>query len=222
MLRLTKVGLGLLALLLVWSTGARAAEPGSEADFDYYVLALSWSPTYCASRRGRDDRMQCRQGRGYDFVVHGLWPQYRSGWPQYCSGPDVEPPEPLVEAMLDIMPSPRLVRHQWEKHGTCSGLSPEAYFALTRALYDGLAIPARYIDPARSIEVSVDQIVADFTASNRKLVADMMSVHCGNRRDRASLAELRICFTRDGSPAPCGGNERRRCRARQLVLPPAR
>lgn len=214
--------IGLLALLLIWDAGAGAEEHRPALAFDHYVLALSWSPTYCASPRGRREAFQCGSGRRYDFVVHGLWPQYREGWPQYCA-PNARPvPEPLVEGMLDIMPSPRLVRHQWRKHGTCTGLAPKDYFALTRKLYDGLRIPARYIDPGGSIEVSVDQIVADFLATNRSLARSMISVHCGNRRDRARLAELRICFSRDGAPLPCGRNEQRRCRAERLVLPPVR
>ena len=213
---------GLLALLLLWGTGAGAAEHRPTSAFDHYVLALSWSPTYCASPRGRREALQCGSGRRYDFVVHGLWPQHRNGWPQYCAASEIGLPDPLIAGMLGIMPSTRLVRHQWSKHGTCSGLAPRDYFALTRRLYDGLRIPARYVDPGRSIEVSVDQFVADFMATNPNLARSMISVQCGNRRDRARLAGLRICFSRDGAPRSCGENERRQCRARRLVLPPVR
>ena len=222
MLPLAAARTGLLALLLLWSSQAGASEHGGAGEFDYYVLSLSWSPTYCASKSGRSDRIQCGSGRGYDFIVHGLWPQYHSGWPQYCADADGPLPELLVTGMLDIMPSPKLVRHQWEKHGTCTGLSSDEYFALTRRLYDGLRIPARYIDPGRNIEVSVNRIVADFAGTNRGLGRDMMSVQCGNRRGRAPLAELRICFSRDGRLTTCGANEQRQCRAEQLVLPPVR
>jgi ribonuclease T2 len=210
--------LALVALLLLWSAGSPQAR--AEA-FDYYMLALSWSPTYCASPAGRDDARQCLSGRGYDFVVHGLWPQYRDGWPQYCDS-DARLSDALVDAMLDIMPSRRLVQHQWNKHGTCSGLSPEAYFALTRKLHEKIRVPARYIDPGWTIEVSVQQFVADFLSTNRDLSRDMISVQCGNRRDRASLRELRVCFSRDGALRACGANERRQCRADELVLPPVR
>ena len=212
--------LALAALLLLWSAAAAQAEARANG-FDYYVLALSWSPTYCASTAGRGDARQCGASRRYDFVVHGLWPQYRNGWPQYCdSGAHVS--DALVVAMLDIMPSRKLVRHQWTKHGTCSGLAPEDYFALTRRLNDAVRVPARYIDPGRPIEVSVQQFVADFLASNRNLSRDMISVQCGNRRDRASLRELRVCFSRDGALRACGANEQRQCRADRLVLPPVR
>ena len=212
-----------LVFLLAWSPGAGATGHRAAGDFDHYVLALSWSPTYCASERGGSAPLQCGSARRYDFVVHGLWPQYhryRDGWPQYCDA-EARLPEPLIAAMLDIMPSPRLVRHQWTKHGTCSGLDPHDYFALTRRLHDEIRIPARYIEPARRVEVSVGRFIDDFLATNRNLERDMISVHCGNARGRARLVELRICFARDGAPRACGRNERQ-CRAERLVLPPVR
>lgn len=212
--------IALVAILLLWSAGAAQAEARA-GTFDYYVLALSWSPTYCASPAGSDDARQCGSGRGYDFVVHGLWPQYRNGWPQYCDS-DAGLPENVVDAMLDIMPSRKLVRHQWTKHGTCTGLVPEDYFALTRRLHEEIGVPARYVDPGRTIEVTVQQFVDDFLSTNRALSREMISVQCGNRRGRASLRELRVCFSRDGDLRRCGANERRQCRADRLVLPPVR
>lgn len=221
MLKPARLRTHLFALLLVCGAAAGEASQRGAGAFEYYVLALSWSPTYCASRDDGDP-LQCSSGHRYDFIVHGLWPQFYNGWPQYCGAGQTELPESLVESMLDIMPSRNLVRHQWNKHGTCTGLAPRDYFALTRRLYDAIRIPARYVEPTRSIEVSVRQLVADFVATNRALTRPMISVDCGNRRDVARLAELRICFSRDGVPVACGDNERRQCRAERLVLPPVR
>jgi ribonuclease T2 len=215
--------LALLVFLVLCKSGAGAASQHRVAgEFDYYVLALSWSPTFCASPRGDREPRQCGPGRRYSFVVHGLWPQYHRGWPQYCAETEIRLPQSLIDGMLDIMPSTRLVRHQWDKHGTCTGLEPKDYFALTRRLHDEVRTPDRYVDPPKSIEVSVHQIVADFVASNPELARDMVSVQCGGRRDRARLRELRICFSRDGEFRSCGANERRQCRAARLILPPVR
>src|SRR5215469_12920657 len=56
--------------------------------FDFYLMSLSWSPSYCAAAHegGRSGGMQCR-ARPYSFVVHGLWPQYEKGFPEYCKQP---------------------------------------------------------------------------------------------------------------------------------------
>src|SRR5262245_63535534 len=94
----------LASLALAPAAKARGPQPGQ---FDYYTLSLSWSPTYCASQAGRNDRQQCGLGRAYAFVVHGLWPQYHQGWPQDCALREKWVPDDLITAMLDIMPSKR-------------------------------------------------------------------------------------------------------------------
>lgn len=199
-----------------WHGAARAGE------FDYFTLALSWSPTYCASENGRDDDDQCGPGRRYAFVVHGLWPQYERGWPEYCRTDQPRVPDALIYVMLDIMPSPGLVIHEWRKHGSCAGLGLADYFSATRALFAKVKIPARYLSPRNVITTSVDGLAADFLKTNAWLRRDMMSIQCGNRRDQAALRELRICFTTDLQPRRCGENERRQCRAETLVMPPVR
>jgi ribonuclease T2 len=57
----------------------------SGADFDFYVLALSWSPSYCASKGGDADPEQCGLAKPPGFTAHGLWPQFERGSPQNCA-----------------------------------------------------------------------------------------------------------------------------------------
>ena len=191
-------------------------------DFDYYALALSWSPTFCASDAGRRARQQCGPGRRFAFVVHGLWPQYERGWPDYCRTDDLWVSNRQIRRMMDIMPSKKLIIHEWKKHGTCSGLSQTGYFDLTRRLFGQVKIPARYLSPTDPVLVKPEQLVTDFVKTNRELTEEMISVQCGNSRQRGRLREVRICFDRKGRFARCGDNERRRCRAKTLVLPPVR
>jgi ribonuclease T2 len=209
----------LAALALAPFAQARDPVPGQ---FDYYALSLSWSPTYCGSDAGRDDRQQCGLGRAYAFVVHGLWPQYRQGWPEDCSLREKWVPDDLIATMLDVMPSKKLIIHEWRKHGGCSGLRMRPYFELTRSLFGKISIPARYLSPMAPIITTPDGLVSDFVKTNRDITANMLSVQCGNSRGAARLAELRVCFGKDGSFQPCGINERRQCRAERLVLPPVR
>jgi ribonuclease T2 len=211
-----------VAFLVIFALLVVEARAGTAGDFDYYVLALSWSPTYCGSDAGRNDRDQCAPGRRYAFVVHGLWPQYERGWPQFCDSTERWVPEDRIDAMLDLMPSRKLVVHAWRKHGTCSGLDQDGYFTMTRRLRGRLSIPARYLSPTQPVRVEPERLVADFIATNRGLTPSMLSLRCGNRRDEARLAELHVCFTRAGALRPCSGNERPACAARTLILPPVR
>ena len=112
---------GMAALILLCACFSAADAPSR---FDYYVLSLSWSPQYCARALGHEP--QC--ARPNAFVVHGLWPQYERGYPSDCRT-NARVAEATIERMLPIMPSRRLVIHEWRAHGSCSGSSPHAYFA---------------------------------------------------------------------------------------------
>lgn len=214
----------LVVIFLISGTFAQARNnaPKNDRPFDYYVLALSWSPTYCASKRGSRDRTQCGNGRRFAFVVHGLWPQHVRGWPQYCQTNQRWVGRRQIKRMLDIMPSKRLIIHEWKKHGTCSRLGQKAYFKLTRKLFDKVLTPARYLSPSRPILIAPENLVSDFIKTNRGLDANALSVQCGNSRNQARLSELRICFSKSGEFTDCGQNERRRCHAQTLILPPVR
>ncbi len=122
-------------------------QPGQ---FDFYVLSLSWSPSFCAdaAERGRvaTPALQCG-ARPYGFVVHGLWPQYENGFPEYCQVPAPRLYRRIVSSMLDLMPAPRLIFNEWDRHGTCSGLSPRAYFDTVRKARAAVKIPAQFVGP---------------------------------------------------------------------------
>ncbi len=216
---------GLLAILFLLPLPAPLSARGElPGNFDYYVLSLSWSPSYCESRRGqasrRNDRHQCAPGAQRGFVLHGLWPQFRRGWPSDCRKAPRFVPDAVIREVLDVMPSKGLAIHEWRKHGTCSGLSPRAYFALAEKLFRKLEIPHPYRRPARPLVRTPEQIRADFARANPGFTQEMFAPVCRGRGRSARLTELRVCFTPTGHPSRCGINERSRCRARMVVLPP--
>lgn len=217
---------GLLALFFAFGSGSgltgHARAGGVAGEFDYYVLALSWSPTYCeAHGRGRGEP-QCTGTRPYAFVLHGLWPQYAKGWPENCKmaqKPWV--PNAVIDSMLDIMPARGLVIHEYRKHGTCSGLGPKDYFAISRALFEQIKIPARYLSPRKQVIVSPQEIETDFVKTNRGLEPDMISVSCGRGK---RLREVRVCFSTAHTLVSCGPNEdqAKLCKFGQIIMPPVR
>lgn len=198
------------------------SEPGR---FDYYVLALSWSPTYCADRGNSRNDQQCNpRGRPYAFVLHGLWPQYERGWPNDCRSADRGwVPGPVADRMLDIMPSKKLIFHEYRKHGTCSGLGVDRYFGLARELYEKVKIPEKFVDlDDDRMTISAGELTRDFLAANPGLRQDMIAVQCGGPGNR--LREVRICFDKAGAFRSCGSNEnqRRLCSADRMYVPPVR
>lgn len=195
--------------------GQRSSAPG---DFDFYVLALSWSPGFCELDGDRTrNREQCDDGAGLRFVVHGLWPQNERGYPEYCATRESDRvPESLGRAVLDIIPSMGLIGHQWRKHGSCSGLSQKDYFTVTRAAFERIRIPAD-MDRGGS-RLAPDNVEAAFIAANPGLGARGMAVTCAD----GQLEEVRICMNTDLSFRACPAVDRAACRAKSIEQPPIR
>ena len=168
------------------------------ADFDFYVLNLSWSPDYCASS-GDNDPQQCSLGKKLGFVLHGLWPQYERGYPQHCSA--VKLPAEVKAKFPNLYPSDNLYTHEWDTHGTCSGLTPEGYLALSKKLKDSVAVPVPYKAPEQPVRVTTAKFKQEFVSANPAMTADSLAVYCsGSGR---FLQELYVCFSQAGQPISC-------------------
>lgn len=215
----------LAAALLVAAMSAASAEEGAgqneAGQFDFYVLSLSWSPSFCAAaaERGsnRGPTLQCG-ARPYSFVVHGLWPQYDKGFPEYCQVPAPRLNHNIVSSMLDLMPAPHLIFNEWDKHGTCSGLAPRAYFETVRKARAVVKIPPEYTGLQQPLSVAPTAVEEAFVKANPGLSATGMAVEC----DRKRLTEVRICLSKDLQFRDCAEIARRSCRREQLLMPPLR
>ena len=200
---------------------AQDAGRGTPGQFDFYVLSLSWSPSFCAEAADRNTRRavgaQCG-ARPYAFVVHGLWPQYERGFPQYCQLPAPRIDHRLVSSMLDLMPAPHLIFNEWDKHGTCSGLSPRAYFDTVRKARAAVTIPSQYRDLAQPLNVTPNAVVDAFVKANPGLTNKAIAVECSRKR----LSEVRLCLSKQLEFRDCPDVARRSCRGDQLVMPPLR
>lgn len=184
--------------------------PGTPAAaFDYYVLALTWTPTWCLTDGGPDDARrggQCDPGRDLGLTLHGLWPQDAvGGWPEYCETDARDPSRRQTAAMADIMGSGGLAWYQWKKHGRCSGLEAEDYFGAARRVYQALTLPP----PPDG--ASPGAIESAFLDANPALSPDGVIVTCGGGR----LEEIRVCLTPELAPRACGQDvQEDACRAR--------
>jgi ribonuclease T2 len=212
-----------LAIAVAATGGACAQDRRQNApdEFDFYVLSLSWSPSFCeaASQRGDGGRSQTQcAGRPYSFVVHGLWPQYERGFPEYCQRPSPRLAKNVMTSMLDLMPAPGLIFSEWDKHGTCSGLSGRAYFETIRKARAAVKIPEEYLQLSEPKTVAPAEIEDAFIKANPGLSDSAMSVICDSKR----LSEVRICMSKDLQFRACEETDRRACRRDQVLMPPIR
>ncbi len=187
---------------------------GEPGQFDYYLLTLSWSPTYCLTHP--QDSNQC-SGKGYGFVLHGLWPQFDGGnWPEFCSS---ERLSPAAEQLgMRLFPSPRLMEHEWQRHGTCSGLDAVSYFKTADRALAAVRVPADFEAPARSLTVTGEQIAAAFRKANPAIAADGLTVACS----RGELSEVHVCLTRELAPRSCGKGVHSTCPSAPVDVPATR
>lgn len=210
----------ILAILLALGllTPIARADGERAGDFDYYVLALSWSPTWCANQGDAQGSEQCDPRHDYGWILHGLWPQFERGYPSYCNTSARSPSRGETNAMADVMASGGLAWHQWKKHGRCSGLTSRAYFAAARAAYNAVVRPPilRKLDHAVKLPASV--IEDAFLQSNPDWSADMLTITCKNRR----IQEARLCLTKDFQPRICGVDVVRDCSMPNAVFEPIR
>src|ERR1700750_1242402 len=180
------LALGMLAVAALGTPGsAQDSRQNAPGEFDFYVLSLSWSPSFCqeAEERGNGRRSQSQcSGRPYSFVVHGLWPQYERGFPEYCQRPSPRLARNIMTSMLDLMPAPGLIYNEWDKHGTCSGLGERTYFETIRKARASIKIPEEFLQLSASKTIAPADVEDAFVKINPGLSTAAISVTCNRNR----------------------------------------
>jgi ribonuclease T2 len=186
---------------------AVAIAPDGPQNFDYYLLNLSWSPEFCHSH---PNATECASRP--TFVLHGLWPQNTSGtYPQNCS----TAPGPADPSQYsDIYPDSGLLQHEWRTHGTCSGLSPDAFFTTARTAFHSVTIPQKLAQLTNQISLPPSQIIDLFTSANASISPSSLALSCGNNY----LTAIEVCLDKQLRPTACGPI--RSCRANTVRIPP--
>jgi ribonuclease T2 len=207
---------GLLLTACMLAAGLPVTRQAQAADFDFYVLSLSWSPTWCATNDPDGQTAQCSGKRRYGLIVHGFWPQNERGWPQDCrsSEPD-RVPNSLLRGYYDLIPSAGLAGHEWRKHGTCSGLTQQRYFGQLRAAFSKVKMPPVIYNGSIDRRLKTDDIEDLLTNFNPGLQRSGISIAC----DRGKLSEIRICMTKSLDFRACAEVDHQACRQQIITLP---
>ncbi len=186
-----------------------AASPNTatSAGFDFYLLNLSWSPEFCFSH---PSAAECAAHPA--FVLHGMWPQNNDGtYPENCSNA----PGPSDPARYkDIYADQGLLAHEWQTHGTCSGLGADAFFSAARTAYHSVAIPPTLTGLTSQTSLPPDQILDLFTASNPAIPRSSLVLSCGHNY----LTAVEVCLDKSLHPIAC--SQVRSCRANTVRIPP--
>lgn len=205
-----------LALLLTTSTAvAQGDRPGV---FDYYVMSLSWSPNWCALEGDARNSPQCDESEDFGWILHGLWPQFHRGYPSDCRTAERPPSRQMTDAMADIMGTSGLAWHEWNTHGTCSGLSAPAYFALSREAYGKIRRPQAFRKLTKTVKLPASLVEEAFLNANPQFEPDMITVTCKSDY----IQEIRVCLSKDLEPVPCGQDVVKDCKLKSALFEPVR
>ena len=122
-----------------------------------------------------------------------------------------------LQSTQGLYPNEGLARHEWQKHGTCSGKSPTDYFADVRRARDSIVIPAPFVAAKEKQTWTPIDIARAFIAANARLRPGMLGVACTS----GVLQEVRICFSKDLRDFhACPEVSRQGCRVREISVPP--
>lgn len=191
--------------------------PSWADNFDYYVLSLSWSASFCDIEGNAKKSEQCDVNQKYTWILHGLWPQYHQGWPAYCKTSERPPSRAMTRSMVDIMGSSGLAWHQWKKHGSCSGLNADEYFTKSREAYKKIQQPKVLNRLDKLVRVPASVIEDAFVQSNPELERDMITITC----KRGYIQEARICLSKSLQPVHCGADVIKDCKLSNALFPPS-
>lgn len=187
---------------------------------DGFVLALTWQPAFCEDHADRPECMTDNVSRyeATHFTLHGLWPDKRepcgidygfcgeiAARPPggFCDYPPVpELSDGVAADLAEVMPSVHggscLHRHEWWKHGSCTGWGADRYYRTAARLtreFNTLLVTAfmtDHIGGEADVATFFDLVDVVFGRGSRNAV----SIVCFG----ANLGEVRIALPADIGP----------------------
>ena len=210
LLKLTAIA---ILISIPFSLQAKQAK-NKVGDFDHYILALSWQSAFCESKRKKPEcRAQTDNNfSASNFVLHGLWPNrvnycqvpkriIKKDKRQWCKTPALELSKSVRKQLSDFMPGSLscLQRHEWYKHGTCSGLSENDYFILSNTLVSKFSKTAfsQYIAKHIGKKVKRKNVLKAFDKSFGKGSRAYLALRCKKVRGTSLLTEIQIHIKKD-------------------------
>ena len=189
------------------------------SSFDEYIFCQTWLPVYCSQH-------PCG-GHNGAFSIHGLWPTWKNGsWPEYCPPLDNLTVEEIAHILPDMQThwsdktngsDTMFWNHEWQRHGTCSGLTPLVYFST------GIWLASQQDMTKRLLETPIQ---SDGSYKKQDLV-DRLRIatpHCITLGSKSYLAEIRSSIRlpitlNETVPAPDDGTCGDRIYARISAIP---
>ncbi|WP_411384097.1 ribonuclease T2 family protein [Pseudomonas sp. L7] len=209
--------LALLAATNAWAMDANEEAGPSPSEFptDFLVYSVTWQPSFCEMEKLRKPQDKWAAGcenAPQAFLTHGIWPYSKSiepknnRHPQFCealskcTGKECTISDEQMQAVLKIPKLANMVtqrpegmfRHEWSKHGSCSGQELHSYFAD----FVNLRTVVKY-DPSK-----FNQMIGKDTpfAEIKSAFPENTSFRCYQEQGKQYLHEVFYLIDRQGNP----------------------
>ncbi|KAI9911030.1 hypothetical protein PsorP6_011022 [Peronosclerospora sorghi] len=176
-----------------------------------YILAQSWQPTFCFGKEAQYPG--CRAPQRYwqsHLTLHGLWPELTgSAPPSFCAGEAFDVDKIERELGLDTLHQfwpdvkfseaspqyPDFWKHEWTRHGTCSGLEQVAYFthALNLERNETLAPTPRFVQ---------EHVGAKVDATKLRQAFGDAALKCQRAKHVTMFSQVFTCWLKDEHNVP--------------------
>lgn len=180
----------------------------NDSRFDYFLFVQQWPGSYCDTKKGCCFPESGEPGPA--FGIHGLWPNRNDGtYPRKCENVQFNPNE--LEEVMDNMhkswgtlscnsrSNEDFWKHEWSKHGTCSGLTQGRYFQASLELYNRFDIAGALRDAGILPDDQHYSIVSIASALTNILGHSPQIVCNQDPRGNLQLHEVRFCVAKDAS-----------------------
>ncbi len=206
LMRFLSWSVGMLSCLSLTARAEETAEPAH-----YYTLTISLAPAFCQLHPERRDMRQCQEG--YSVIVHGLAPEREDGKAaENCSK---APPalSPVQERVLErLMPDDPLRVNEWQRHGSCTGMSAQDYFRMLMAYANKLKLPEQLNKEGSDQVLDRNLLVTEIMRMNNGLPTKGIYLRCTRKNDEMPmLTEVRVCYKPNGQFTECINSFRPNC-----------
>jgi ribonuclease T2 len=208
------------ALAMLSFVSSSEAQRNRAGDFDYYLLSMSLAPSFCSLRAANRSKSECQELTAEQFqqtplTAHGLWPNRAhvsvNRQPGFCADTPLQLSGAVQTDLARYMPGgPDLEQHEWARHGTCSGLSPEDYFTtivnVAKQMNDVVGVAMRDTGMLGG-QVNVRNLISEVAAKDSALAASIV-VDCKQASARSShrqsflVDEIRFILSKELEPLP--------------------
>jgi ribonuclease T2 len=207
---LTRASLAILGLWLCPLTSHAAAKPMVRPMG--YTLVITLSPAMCALNPALKRLRQCAEG--FSLTVSSLQPQLANGDnPEYCSHSEADLP-PLQERLVErVMPDEQLRNSDWQRTGSCTGMTARNYFRTIATFAGRLRVPPEFNAEGPAL-VERQRLLGQLVELNNGL---QLRCAASSRSDWPVLTELHVCYSPNGQYARCPDTLHSNCPTRFMV-----